>query len=426
MPNPSLDPLDLFALRSTLTEEERMVQDSVRRLVDERVLPVIRECFEEHRFPRELVAELAALGLLGSSLEGYGCAGLNARSRQTMEKIGQDFVAKSVANGVEREVAEKIFSYMEGYASYGFCEAHAAAFATTAFKTAYLVEHHPAEFFAAVLSQQPMGFYAPNTICVELRRRGVKILPPDVNKSSGEFTVEGGAVRVSLAQVKNLSREDLKKILEARREKPFKSFRDFCRRSGVKKDGLESLVLCGACDSLHPNRRQLYWAIQQELEERQAGFDPNLSFPFDAEPYPELADYGEEEKLFTEYSLLGITPRLHFMEYWRGKHGLSRVLSSRDIGCLPDGETVLIGGLVIRPHRPPTKSGRTVVFLSLEDEFGLVDVTVFEDVYQKYGSLLFGGKRPPLAVSGTLQRRGRGLSVTAWKLEELRSYFDCK
>ncbi len=78
MPNPSLDPLDLFALRSTLTEEERMVQDSVRRLVDERVLPIIRECFEEHRFPRELVPELAALGLLGSSLEGYGCAGLNA------------------------------------------------------------------------------------------------------------------------------------------------------------------------------------------------------------------------------------------------------------------------------------------------------------------------------------------------------------
>ncbi len=79
LPNPSLDPLDLFALRSTLTEEERMVQDSVRRLVDERVLPIIRECFEEHRFPRELVPELAALGLLGSSLEGYGCAGLNAR-----------------------------------------------------------------------------------------------------------------------------------------------------------------------------------------------------------------------------------------------------------------------------------------------------------------------------------------------------------
>ena len=78
MPNPSLDPLDLFALRESLTEEERMVQESVRRLVDERVLPIIRECFEEHRFPRELVAELAALGLLGSSLEGYGCAGLNA------------------------------------------------------------------------------------------------------------------------------------------------------------------------------------------------------------------------------------------------------------------------------------------------------------------------------------------------------------
>lgn len=348
----------------------------------------------------------------------------HVRSRQDMEKIGQEFVEKSVLNGVKREVAKTIFSYMAGYASYGFCEAHAAAFATTAFKTGYLVEHHPAEFFVAVLSQQPMGFYAPNTLCVELGKRGIGILPPDVNKSAADFSVEHGAVRVSLAQVKNMSQEDLVRIISARQEKDYCSLRDFVRRSGVKKDVLESLVLCGACDTLHPNRRQMYWAMQNELQSREKGAGPNLSFPFEAERYPELPDYSEEEKLRLEYEILGITPRGHFMAFWRERYGFSRVLTSREALKAPDGESVRVGGLVVRPHRPPTKSGKTVVFLSLEDEFGLVDVTMFEDIYQKYGGLLFGGKRPPLAITGTVQRRGQGMSVTAWRLEELKHYFD--
>ncbi|HEX3015416.1 MAG TPA: DNA polymerase III subunit alpha [Desulfobacteria bacterium] len=373
----------------------------------------------------------------------------HARSRQDMEKIGEEFIKKSILNGVEREVAETIFSYMAGYASYGFCEAHAAAFATTAFKTAYLVEHYPAEFFAAVLSQQPMGFYAPHTICVELRRRGVAILSPDVNASGKDFSVEQGRVRVSLRQVKNMREEELDRIIAARRIKPYASFRDFCRRSGVSKEVLESLVLCGACDSLHPNRRQLFWAIRSELAGRPNGASEssgkaqqgnkalrtdkaplslnasaNLSFGFESEEvYPDIPDYTPEEKLLNEYAILGITVREHLVSFWRRHYGLTGITTSRELSRLADGENVRVGGIVIRPHRPPTKSGKTVVFFSLEDEFGLVDVTMFESIYQQYGGLLFGGKCPPLAVSGSVQRRGNGLSVTAWKVEELRRYF---
>ena len=110
------------------------------------------------------------------------------------------------------------------------------------------------------------------------------------------------------------------------------------------------------------------------------------------------------------------------MAFWREKHGIN-TLTSRDLAQAREGQTVTVGGLVIRPHRPPTKSGKTVVFLSLEDEFGLVDVTVFQEGYQKYGNLLFGGKRLPLAITGSVQRRGQGVSIIAWKLEELRRYF---
>jgi error-prone DNA polymerase len=116
----------------------------------------------------------------------------HGRSREEMADIGRFFVAKAVAGGLEPAVAETIFSYLAGYASYGFCEAHAAAFADIAYKTAYLVKYFPAHFYAALLSQQPMGYYPPHVLCVEARRRGVALLGPDVNRSGEEFTVETG------------------------------------------------------------------------------------------------------------------------------------------------------------------------------------------------------------------------------------------
>lgn len=344
----------------------------------------------------------------------------HARSRQAMDKIGEEFVEKAILNGVGWEIAQTIFSYIAGYASYGFCEAHAAAFATTAFKTAYLVEHHPAEFFAAVLSRQPMGYYAPNTICVELKRRRISLLPPDVNKSLPDFSVEPAGVRVSLSVVKNMKQEDLQKIVAARKVQPFTSFSDFCRRSGIPKNVLENLVLCGACDSLAPNRRSMYWAIPKELQGRSQN-NTALVFPEDK---ADLPDYTPEEKLLQEYEILGINVGQHFMAFWREQYAISGVLTTRDLQDVSDDRSVKVGGLVVRPHRPPTKSGKTVVFFSLEDEFGLTDITMFDNAYQKYGSMLFGGRRPPLVVTGMVQRRGQGLSIIATKLETLKSYIN--
>ncbi|MGQ9524106.1 MAG: DNA polymerase III subunit alpha, partial [Armatimonadota bacterium] len=121
----------------------------------------------------------------------------HARRRQDMEAIGQEFIRKAIEHGVSADVAETIFSYIVGYAGYGFCEAHAAAFGDTAYRTAYLLRHYPAEFYAAILSNQPMGCYPPNTICLEARRRGVSILPPDINASDRRWLAENGAIRVS-------------------------------------------------------------------------------------------------------------------------------------------------------------------------------------------------------------------------------------
>ena len=125
------------------------------------------------------------------------------RSQREMEQIGEEFIAKAITRGVDKETAELIFSYVVSYAGYGFCEAHAAAFADTAYRTAYLLEHYPAQFYAALLNQQPMGFYPPNTLCVQARNR-YSNPPLDINTSGAEFTADQSSIRIGLKQVKGM------------------------------------------------------------------------------------------------------------------------------------------------------------------------------------------------------------------------------
>jgi len=337
------------------------------------------------------------------------------RSWSEMEAIGEEFVAKAVANGVDHPVAEEIFSCIRGYAGYGFCEAHAAAFATTAYKTAYLACHHPAEWFAALLSNQPMGYYSANTLCVMARNRGIAILPPDINVSAEKFTVEQGNIRIPLSRVRGLSSGELAAILAARAQRPFVSLDDFCTRVKVHRDSLVNMILCGAFDRLHRNRRALLARLQ--------AFDRACSsgglFPGAAEESGGWPDFTPEEKHVFEFEILGIDVRRHLMAYWREKLASRGYLSTADLAHVPAGRIVKLAGLPVRPHRPPTKSGRIVVFVSIEDEFGLADVTVFEDCYRESGWILFAAAAGPVAVQGTVQRRGNGLAVLARHIRRL-------
>ena len=355
----------------------------------------------------------------------------HARSRQEMEEIGRLFIEKAAAKGVEKEVAQTVFGYMSGYASYGFCEAHAAAFAGTAYKTAYLLRYHPAHFFAGILSLQPMGYYPPNTICVEARRRGVTILPPDVNRSLERFIVEeipagsgegskrgnSQGIRVSLKAFKGMSREALDSILAARAERPFVDLFDFCARTSVDRDIIENLIKGGAFDALEPNRRALLWLLDDALARRTEGGLLETAGPIVHRP--NIEDFTDFEKIAFEHEVLGIQVRRHYMSLLREHLKAAGFATSRSLATMARGRRVKLAGLLVRPHRPPTRSGRTVVFLSLEDEFGLADVTVFEGVYQKYGQYIFCNPCPPLIVWGKVERRGKGVSVTAERLAHL-------
>jgi len=325
----------------------------------------------------------------------------HARSHKAMEEIGREFIKKAVENGVDRKVAETVFSYIAGYASYGFCEAHAAAFATTSFKTAYLLRHYPAHFYAAILSNQPMGYYPPHIICNEARRRGIDILPPRINISGEKFEVEDGAIRVPLSRVKGLSKAGLKSIMQNR---PFASLADLVLKTGLKRDEVENLIKCGALDDLEPNRRRLLSQAYHFYNSERFATGREL-FPLADDAINNgIPDFSEEEKFYWEFKLLGLDIRGHIMTRFRRRLQRRGFLSSRDLKALPEGSRVKVAGILFRPHRPPTRSGRVTVFMSLEDEFGLIDIVVFEDVYQRYGQLIFAPQTGPLVVEGVLQK----------------------
>ncbi|NLY55118.1 MAG: DNA polymerase III subunit alpha [Firmicutes bacterium] len=350
----------------------------------------------------------------------------HARSRAQMQNLGALFCQKATARGVSPEVAETIFSYIIGYAGYGFCEAHAAAFADTAYKTAYLLKHYPAEYFCALLNNQPMGFYAPETLCVEARRRGISILPLEINESRREFTVTPAGIRVGFKQLKGITDDTIEAILTARAKAPFTSLFDFVLRvPAANKAITEHLVLAGAFDRLHPNRKQALWLLNQALTAgRTTTCTTNaapalpLAMPAAALKAPEtISDFTQWEKFTQERSVLGFSADHHLLEFYREYLRNNAYATSQDIKELPTDTRVRIAGKVVRPHRPPTKSGRTVVFLTLEDEFGLVDATVFEKTYQSYGHLIF--TRELLGFTGRVQRRGKAGSLLVEEAHDL-------
>jgi error-prone DNA polymerase len=335
------------------------------------------------------------------------------RSQAEMEEIGREFIQKALARGVDQGTAEEIFSYVVGYAGYGFCEAHAAAFADTAYRTTYLLEHYPAHFYAALLNAQPMGFYPPNTLCVQARSRGIKILPLHINESAADFTAQDDAIRIGLKQVTGMEEAFLDSILQARAEKRFSSVQDFVSRTIVSKDVAENLILGGAFDWFSTNRRALIWELPHYYLNKKGSLFADAS-----PPKSRIPDFSPFERWLKEYSVLRLTAEGHVLEFYRPQLPKT-VLNSREVAALSEG-TVQMAGLVIRPHRPPTRSGRIIVFLTLEDEYGLIDVTVFEDVYKKYAKVLYGS--PLLLVTGEISRRdGAEFStITASRIQALR------
>lgn len=336
------------------------------------------------------------------------------RDREEMEGLAREFMRRALANGASRELAEMAFNAIRAFAGYGFCEGHAAAFGDIGYRTSYLLRHYPAQFYAALLNNQPMGFYPPHTLIVEARRRGVKVLPLDINESGVEYRAGEGWLRVGLKQVKGISQAEAEAIEQVREDGRFTSLCDFLGRVSVRRDTAERLILAGAFDSLWPNRKALVWQLAMEVE---AG-RPRGRLPVGGEARPpDIDDFSVAEKVLGEWDVLGFSLTAHPMELMRDRLRRRGVVTAAQMRRARAGRRLAVAGIVIRPHRPPTRSGRTVIFLSLEDETGLADVTVFENIYHRYGPVLFSNGL--LLVKGKLERN-HGLAIVAEHIEPLQ------
>ncbi len=356
---------------------------------------------------------MATAGFSGGEAEELRRALGFKRARRAMEEIDTKLRAGMARQGVTGETAEVIIRSITAFALYGFPEAHAASFALIAYASAWLKVHHSAAFYAALLNNQPMGFYHPATIVRDAARHGQVIRPADVNFSGWLCAIEpDGAVRLGLRYARGL-REEAGRLIEAeRRRAPFESVTDLVKRAGLHHDELAQLARLGALGSLESERRAALWEAERAARPRGPLY---AEIPDPPEPSP-LKPMTAAESLVADYEGTGLSLGPHPMEFHRARLARLGVARAADLGGLKNGAWVQVAGAVVVRQRPGTAKG--FVFLNLEDETGLANVIVRPALFQRYRLVLVG--EPFLRVAGTLQHQDGVISVRAERLAPLR------
>jgi error-prone DNA polymerase len=356
------------------------------------------------------------------------------RRRGGLERFHDSLIGGMLARGYSREFAESIFRQILGFGEYGFPEAHAASFALLAYVSAWLKRHEPAAFLAALLNAQPLGFYSPSQLVQDARRHGVAVLPVDVTASDWECTLEPPsargegsprgialiegelrnqneqpAVRLGLLMVKGLPQASAQRILVARAQKPFSDVADLARRAALDRRDLRCLACAGALAALAGHRHSAHWLA--------AGADvaPRL---FEHAPVreaaPALRAPTEGEDLVADYASLGLTLGRHPLALLRDRLARMRFARAAELRELSHGQRARAAGIVTCRQRPSTAKG--VVFVTLEDETGYVNVVVWNRLAQRQRRELLGSSL--LGVEGEIQREGEVVHLVARQLTD--------
>jgi error-prone DNA polymerase len=303
-----------------------------------------------------------------------------------------------VKKGYTAEYAERIYNQICGFGEYGFPESHSASFALLVYVSSWIKHHHPAAFCAALLNSQPMGFYAPAQLVQDARRHGVEVRPPDVNASDWDCTLEGRALRLGLRMVSGLSEADGRRVAAG---KPYAAVSDL----RLNRKDLRSLAAAGALYSLAGHRRLAHWAAAGA--ERRAPLDAAA-----AEPLPQLAPPREGEDIVADYASLGLTLGRHPLALLRRRLKQRRLATAKELNALRHGSVVRTAGLVTCRQRPDTASG--VIFVTLEDETGNVNVVVWRHLSERQKAELLGARL--LGVEGFIERDGEVVHLVARRL----------
>jgi error-prone DNA polymerase len=306
------------------------------------------------------------------------------------------------AKGIEPEFAERVFEQIRGFGEYGFPESHAASFALIAYATAWMKCHHPDVFTCALLNAQPMGFYSTATIVGDAKRHQVEVRPVDLSRSGWDCTLEPAsgagpvpfAVRMGLRYVKGLGRRQGERIREARDERPFESVEELVDRTGLDEGALARLAEAGALAPWERSRRTALWRVSGAARTTR----PALALDR-KERLPAFAPLDACEIIDWDHRTTGHSPRGHPLAPLREQFRARRLPDARSVSAMPDGRRVRYAGLVICRQRPGTASG--VVFMTLEDESGFVNVVIWSRVFEKHAVLVKTASF--LGVTGKLQ-----------------------
>jgi len=390
------------------------------------------------------------------------------RSEREMEKLHAEFVDGCVARqGLAREDAEELFRQCAAFASFGFAKSHAAAFARTAYESSFLKLFYPAQLVVGLINAQPMGFYPVEVLVNDARRHGVTVLPVDINRSTYRTTTEwvgragealpegcgvdaraqavgssgcvapsaeargrwaadgamGWGVRLGLSLVKGIG-EEHEAVLDAQLARgPYVSLADVVERTGLSEEVIERLIRAGALDSLGRPRRELLWQLREvarptkgrtRAARRAAGRPMDLRLP--ATPAPPLPAITETERLGDAYAVVGLDARLQVVGLFRDALDRLGAVANATLADRPPGRVRLAGLVVTRQH-PMTARG--TVFLALEDETGMVNVTLWPDTWQRLRGVV--RRHALLLVDGDLQREASVVNVVA---RDVRSLVD--
>lgn len=338
------------------------------------------------------------------------------RSNRDFDLMRRNFIRQSERRGVPKDIAEKTFEMIAQFAGYGFCKAHAATYGLLAYRGAFLKAYHPIEYMASMLNNFA-GYYRPRVYVEEARRFGATLKPPTIDRPSSGCFVDGADMYIGLAYVRNLSSNTINRIIEARRERRFTDLFDFLKRARPSTDEAKSLIKCGALDYLGRTRPELLWIYKMYGEKRLKMPDDNpllggLDVPEPALDFcVDLPDFTIDQRLQAEAEILEMSVACHPIARM-GRY--NNHVKSYELPKL-ENRRVRITGLVADRKKIKTSNGKGMVFLSMEDEFDMFEVTLFPRVYQRVGERIF--RKPILDIEGTVQHDISGLTVVADKVE---------
>ncbi|MFB4304237.1 DNA polymerase III subunit alpha [Actinomadura sp. NTSP31] len=409
--------------------------------------PALRESLGVVVFHEQVLRVFDVMTGCGLSTAEAARRSLNHERGQAV--VGAWFRERARARGYDEPTVERVWRTLTAFGAFGFCKAHAASFALPTYQSAWLKRHHTAAFYAGVLTHDP-GMYPKRVILDDARHFGVPILPLDVNRSAPDWHAEpvsaGGAtgIRVALNEVRGISDAEVGTIVGAR---PYASLTDFWRRARVSRPTAERLVLAGAFDALYPGervpRRDLLCRVGalDRVTARRTGpaaVEGQLPLGYEdgdgalsgveiglAEPVPlgELPPMTPAEVVEAELDVLGMDVSRHVLGFYDALLDGLGVVRAAALPGRPNGSEVLVAGVKVATQTPAVRSGQRVVFATLDDSTGPVDLAFFESVQERCAATVFGSWL--LVVRGRVRHAGaRAVSITATACWDLTSLFE--